>query len=113
MAKLIPIPIITPTNIFQTAALAPLEGDAVADKLRALLDHFLEHNLSAIDMSMVPKSESSKSFTLRLTKGTVENLDKYCQRTLYTRQQAFQIAVCSSLRDLGLTQFIDSSNAMP
>ena len=89
MAKLTPISIITPTNIFETAARAPIEGESDADKLRVLLDHFLHNNLSPIDMRVV----------------------QYCQRTLYTRQQAFQIAVCASLKDLGLTHFVDSSKA--
>jgi len=68
MAKLTPITIITPTNILITAAQAPIDGESSADKLRALLDHFLDNNLSPIDMRSVPMSESSKSFTLRLQK---------------------------------------------
>ncbi len=111
MAKLTPISIITPTNIFVTAARAPIEGESDADKLRVLLDHFLHNNLSPIDMRVVPKSASSKSFTLRLPKKVLNRLDQYCQRTLYTRQQAFQIAVCASLKDLGITHFVDSSKA--
>lgn len=111
MAKLTPIPIITPTNIFNTATLAPIEGESNADKLRALLDHFLDNNLTPTDMSLVPNDSPNKSFTLRLSKDSLEKLNQYCQRTLYTRQQAFQIAVCTSLKDLGVTHYLDSNKA--
>lgn len=101
MAKLKPIPIITPTNIYKTASQAPIKGDTSADKIRVLLDHFLAHNLEPIDMREVPRDASLKSFTLRVTPQTTEALNQYCQRTLYTRQQAFQIAICTSMKALG------------
>jgi metal-responsive CopG/Arc/MetJ family transcriptional regulator len=62
-------------------------------------------------MRTVPKSASSKSFTLRLPKKVLNRLDQYCQRTLYTRQQAFQIAVCTSLKSLGVNYFVLPSKA--
>lgn len=111
MAKLTPIAIITPTNVFQTAERSSIEGNSTADKLRLLLDHFLHNNLSPIDMRTIPKSGSTKSFTLRLPTRVVNRLDQYCQKTLYTRQQAFQIAICTSLKDLGVNYFLVSSKA--
>lgn len=107
MAKLRAVPISTPTTIYKTAIQAPITGESDAAKLRALLDHFLDNNLELVDMRTVPKSPSKSGFTLRLPKETLEQLDTYCQRTLYTRQQAFQIAVCTSLKALGVTNYVN------
>lgn len=105
MAKLKPIPISAPQTIYKTAIQAPITGDSDAAKLRALLDHFLDNNLEPVDMRTVPVSSSKVGVTLRLPQVTLDNLTKYCQRTLYTRQQAFQIAICSSLAALGITHY--------
>lgn len=111
MAKLIPIPIIAPTNIYETASQAPISGETSAEKIRALFDHFLAHNLEPIDMREVPRDAANKSFTLRVSPQTLEALNQYCQRTLYTRQQAFQIAICTSLKALGITRYADPERA--
>ena len=113
MAKLNAVPIITPITIYKTAILAPITGDSDAAKLRALLDHFLDNNLEPVDMRTVSAYDSKVKFTLRLPRETLEKLTSYCQRTLYTRQQAFQIAICSSLAALGVSHYITESERSP
>lgn len=102
MARKTPVPIRCPESIFRLAADAQLDESTPTAKMVLLLNHFLRHQVPAIDMSNVDTSAQRHQFTLRLTKSETDSLDSYCRKTLYSRQQAFQIAMMASLSDLGL-----------
>lgn len=99
---LTPVPIRCPQVIAELASEAQIVGSSPAKKMITLLNHFFDHEVVMADMSSIDTSGQSKNFTLRMPEKTLTALDAYCAKTLYTRQQAFQIAIVSALADLGL-----------
>jgi len=97
---LIPVAFNIPSGLVEMATNAPFNKSTTASKIRLLLNHFFENKLSPIDMSNYEHLKNDHNFTLRLLGSELESLDTYCKQTLYTRQQALQIAICTALSDL-------------
>jgi hypothetical protein len=102
MSKKHPIAIRSPEAIITLAQQAPINCETNSEKLVTLINHFLDNQLPTPDMRDFDIKSSTKHFTLRLSTCELTKLDTYCSKTLYTRQQAFQIAICASVLDLGL-----------
>jgi len=98
--KLTPIPLQLPSYIVHLAKTAPIDEVDSASKIRMLTRHFLKHQLDVPDMSSYKDLRQDKSFTLRMSQPELDDLNKFCQRKLYNRQQAFQIAIVASLQHL-------------